>query len=165
MKSLSEIKYKLSATPMLTLQIKCRTFKTPSLFLTVSCTVNATHYICFTSMYQSCFTTAFATVHIFPPCCNFLFQYLIPFCSSVIGLFSYTFSAICLSKFIYLTSPIKINMKIKQERQRLTTTDPASMTRIRSLSMTVCRRWAIVNTVQSVNLRRIVFWINSSVLW
>ena len=36
---------------------------------------------------------------------------------------------------------------------------------IRSESMIVFKRWAIVNTVQSLNLSRIVSWINESVLW
>lgn len=45
-----------------------------------------------------------------------------------------------------------------------TTIRPASMMMILSLSMTVCKRWAIVITVQSANLVRIVFWIRASVL-
>lgn len=41
---------------------------------------------------------------------------------------------------------------------------PASITNTRSLSITVCKRWAIVRTVQSENFVRIVFWISLSVL-
>ena len=48
--------------------------------------------------------------------------------------------------------------------KNLTATCPSSMTRIRSESMTVCNRWAIVNTVQSLNWVRMVSWIMESVL-
>jgi hypothetical protein len=40
---------------------------------------------------------------------------------------------------------------------------PWSKTKIRSQSITLWRRWAIVRIVHSANLERIVFWINSSV--
>lgn len=41
---------------------------------------------------------------------------------------------------------------------------PPSITTRRSLSMTVCNRWATVRTVHDANWLRIVFWIAKSVL-
>lgn len=44
------------------------------------------------------------------------------------------------------------------------TATPASITIIRSESMTVCNRWATVSTVHCLNLMRMVRWIRASVL-
>lgn len=44
------------------------------------------------------------------------------------------------------------------------TASPPSTTSTRSLSMTVCKRCAIVSTVHSANFSRIVFWRNLSVV-
>lgn len=42
---------------------------------------------------------------------------------------------------------------------------PFSITSTMSESIMVCRRWAMVRTVQSANFSRMVFWISASVFW